>query len=161
MNFKHPLNTARTFNSTVLRNPPHVMDLLFEIGPFSFMIISNGMCHLIHHFHQIPFSMPKRMYVKWSITGIPPRSVNSHLNSALKKYPLYSPETQNTSNKMVCKRSTHFRWKQTSLTSFAREKWLKRFGDSHRIRHSHMAMIKGIHPSTYKGWVTELGVICP
>ena len=30
------------------------------------------------------------------------------------------------------------------LTSSAWENWLKRFGDSHRIHHFHMAMIKGI-----------------
>ena len=30
------------------------------------------------------------------------------------------------------------------LTSFAWEKWLKRFGDAHRIHHFHVAMIKGM-----------------
>ena len=32
----------------------------------------------------------------------------------------------------------------TVLTSSAREKWLKKFSDSHRIYHFNLAMIKGI-----------------
>ena len=38
--------------------------------------------------------------------------------------------------------------KLKQLTSSAWEKWLKRFGDGHRIHHFHMAMIKG-RPITY------------
>ncbi len=37
----------------------------------------------------------------------------------------------------------------TFLTSFAWGKWLKTFGDIHRIRHFHVAMIKGIIYTNY------------